>query len=75
MDGGYTKNIKHFKFECPCKWNLIRICHSGKARYIGASKTFHLEDVVVAAFSVLLAPEEVVYLEDPYIPRTIVGYH
>lgn len=43
------------------------------APIIGATKKSHLEDAV-AALSVRLTPEEVTYLEEPYIPHQIVGF-
>lgn len=43
------------------------------APIIGATKISHLEDAV-AALSVNLTPEEVTYLEEPYIPHQIVGF-
>jgi len=43
------------------------------APIIGATKISHLEDAV-AALSVRLTPEEVTYLEEPYIPHQIVGF-
>ena len=43
------------------------------APIIGATKISHLEDAV-GAFAVKLSQEEVVYLEEPYVPHTIVGH-
>ncbi|MFS0881166.1 aldo/keto reductase [Metabacillus niabensis] len=43
------------------------------APIIGATKISHLEDAV-AALSVTLTPEEITYLEEPYIPHQIVGF-
>jgi aryl-alcohol dehydrogenase-like predicted oxidoreductase len=43
------------------------------APIIGATKISHLEDAV-GALAVRLAPEEVAYLEEPYIPHRIVGH-
>ena len=43
------------------------------APIIGATKISHLEDAV-GALSVKLAPEEVTYLEEPYVPHKIVGH-
>lgn len=43
------------------------------APIIGATKISHLEDAV-AALSVRLTPEEITYLEEPYIPHQIVGF-
>ncbi|MGE5494220.1 MAG: aldo/keto reductase [Burkholderiales bacterium] len=42
------------------------------APIIGVTKTRHLDDAV-AALSVKLSPEEVVFLEEPYIPHRVVG--
>lgn len=43
------------------------------APIIGATKTSHLEEAM-GAFSVKLSNEEVVYLEEPYVPHRIVGH-
>ena len=43
------------------------------APIIGATKTSHLEDAV-GALSVQLIPEEVAYLEAPYVPHPLVGH-
>ena len=43
------------------------------APIVGATKISHLEDAV-AALSVSLTPEDVAYLEEPYVPHTIVGH-
>ena len=43
------------------------------APIIGATKITHLEDAV-GALSVKLTPEEVAYLEEPYVPHRIVGH-
>ena len=43
------------------------------APIIGATKIAHLEDAV-GALSVKLTPEEVAYLEEPYVPHRIVGH-
>ena len=43
------------------------------APIIGATKISHLEDAI-AALSVQLTPEEVAYLEEPYVPHRIVGH-
>jgi aryl-alcohol dehydrogenase-like predicted oxidoreductase len=42
------------------------------APIIGATKISHLEDAV-GALSVQLAPDEVTYLEEPYVPHAVVG--
>ena len=39
---------------------------------VGATKISHLEDAV-GALSVKLTPEEVAYLEEPYVPHRVVG--
>ena len=44
------------------------------APIVGATKITHLEDAV-GALSVKLSEEEVVHLEDPYVPHRIVGHH
>ena len=43
------------------------------APIIGATKISHLESAV-GALSVELSPEEVAYLEEPYVPHAIVGH-
>ena len=43
------------------------------APIVGATKISHLEDAV-GALSVKLIQEEVVYLEEPYVPHPIVGH-
>src|SRR5205823_6596202 len=43
------------------------------APIVGATKVTHLEDAV-GALSVQLSPEEVAYLEEPYVPHRIVGH-
>ena len=42
------------------------------APIVGATKTTHLEDAV-GALSVKLTPEDVAYLEEPYVPHRVVG--
>ncbi|CAM3366876.1 aldo/keto reductase [Paenibacillus taichungensis] len=44
------------------------------APIVGATKISHLEDAV-AALSVELTPEEVAYMEEPYVPHTIKGHN
>lgn len=44
------------------------------APIIGATKISHLEGAV-GALSVKLMPEEVAFLEEPYVPHSIVGHH
>jgi 1-deoxyxylulose-5-phosphate synthase len=43
------------------------------APIVGATKIFHLEEAI-SAFAVKLTPEDVTYLEEPYIPHRIVGH-
>ncbi len=43
------------------------------APIIGATKITHLEEAV-GALSVKLTPQEVTYLEEPYVPHRIVGH-
>jgi aryl-alcohol dehydrogenase-like predicted oxidoreductase len=42
------------------------------APIVGATKTTHLEDAV-GALAMKLTPEEVAYLEEPYVPHPVVG--
>jgi len=42
------------------------------APIVGATKLSHLEDAV-GALAVRLAPEDVAYLEEPYVPHKVVG--
>ena len=43
------------------------------APIVGATKQSHLEDAV-AALEVQLIPEEIAFLEEPYIPHQVVGF-
>jgi aryl-alcohol dehydrogenase-like predicted oxidoreductase len=43
------------------------------APIIGATRISHLEDAI-AALSVALTPEEITFLEEPYVPHRIVGF-
>ncbi|HEX5690530.1 MAG TPA: aldo/keto reductase, partial [Roseiflexaceae bacterium] len=43
------------------------------APIVGATKISHLEDAV-GALDVKLTPEEVAYLEEPYVPHPIIGH-
>ena len=43
------------------------------APIIGATKLSHLDDAV-AALAVQLSPEEIAFLEEPYVPHRIVGH-
>lgn len=40
---------------------------------IGATKILHLEDAI-AALKVELSPEEITYLEEPYVPHPVLGF-
>jgi aryl-alcohol dehydrogenase-like predicted oxidoreductase len=40
---------------------------------VGASKPNHLEDAV-ASLDVKLTPEEVAFLEEPYVPHEVIGF-
>ncbi|MGB4374094.1 MAG: aldo/keto reductase, partial [Defluviitoga tunisiensis] len=42
------------------------------APIVGATKITHLEDAV-GAIAVKLTPDEITYLEEPYVPHPIVG--
>jgi aryl-alcohol dehydrogenase-like predicted oxidoreductase len=42
------------------------------APVIGATKASHIEDAV-DALTVKLTPEEIIYLEEPYVPHKVVG--
>ncbi|MEK4879797.1 MULTISPECIES: aldo/keto reductase [Paenibacillus] len=44
------------------------------APIIGATKTSHLEDAV-NALSITLTSEEIAFLEEPYVPHSIVGFN
>lgn len=41
---------------------------------IGTTKMSHLEDAV-AVLSIMLTPEEIVFLEEPYVPHRVVGFN
>jgi aryl-alcohol dehydrogenase-like predicted oxidoreductase len=43
------------------------------APIVGATKQQHLDDAV-AALALKLSPEEVVALEEPYVPHPVVGF-
>jgi aryl-alcohol dehydrogenase-like predicted oxidoreductase len=43
------------------------------APIIGATKMVHLEDAV-GALSVKLTPEEISFLEEPYVPHPVLGF-
>ncbi len=43
------------------------------APIIGATEIAHLEEAV-GALSVKLTPDDVAYLEEPYVPHRIVGH-
>lgn len=40
---------------------------------IGSTKISHIEDAV-AALSIKLTPEEIAYLEEPYVPHPVIGF-
>ena len=40
---------------------------------IGSTKMSHLEDAV-AALSITLTPEDIVFLEEPYLPHPVIGF-
>lgn len=44
------------------------------APIIGATKMSHLEDAV-AALSIKLTPDEITFLEDPYVPHPVLGFN
>src|SRR5579863_8614476 len=43
------------------------------APIVGATKPHHLEDAV-AALSIRMTPEEILALEDPYVPHPVLGF-
>ena len=43
------------------------------APIIGATKLSHLDDAV-GALAVTLTPDDVTYLEEPYVPHRIIGH-
>ncbi|MBK5187469.1 MAG: aldo/keto reductase [Gemmatimonadaceae bacterium] len=43
------------------------------APIVGASKPHHLDDAV-AALDVILTPEEIEFLEEPYVPHAVAGF-
>jgi aryl-alcohol dehydrogenase-like predicted oxidoreductase len=43
------------------------------APIVGATKPHHLEDAV-AALSLRLTPEEIAFLEEPYVPHPVIGH-
>lgn len=44
------------------------------APIIGATKMSHLDDAV-GALSIKLSPEDVAFLDEPYVPHPIVGHN
>ncbi|CEP79005.1 aldo/keto reductase [Defluviitoga tunisiensis] len=54
--------------------SLAWLLHKGpvNAPIVGATKITHLEDAV-GAIAVKLTPDEITYLEEPYVPHPIVG--
>ncbi|UOF91205.1 aldo/keto reductase [Fodinisporobacter ferrooxydans] len=43
------------------------------APIIGATKSHHLDDAV-AALSIKLTPEEILFMEEPYVPHPVLGF-
>jgi aryl-alcohol dehydrogenase-like predicted oxidoreductase len=41
---------------------------------IGATKMSHLEDAV-GALSISLKPEEIEFIEEPYVPHPVLGFN
>lgn len=54
--------------------SLAWLLHKGAAPIIGATKISNLEDVA-GAVNVQLTPEEMGYLEEPYVPHKVVGHN
>jgi aryl-alcohol dehydrogenase-like predicted oxidoreductase len=52
-------------------WLLSR--HGVTAPIVGASKPHHLEDAI-AALSLVLTPDEIAALEEPYVPHSVAGF-
>lgn len=50
------------------------LLHKGAAPIIGATKISNLEDVA-GAVNVRLTPEEMAYLEEPYVPHKVIGHN
>lgn len=48
------------------------LIHSVAAPIIGATKPQYLNDAA-EAFGIKLTPEDIAYLEEPYVPHPIVG--
>ena len=59
-----------------CKMSQIALAwHWAKgvaSPIIGATKAYYLDDAV-GALNVSLTPEDVAYLEEPYVPHPVVG--
>lgn len=47
---------------------------AGRARYPGASKLLHLEQLAGAALEIDLSADECAYLEAPYQPHPVLGH-
>ena len=46
--------------------------HQGAAPVVGATKPHHI-DGAVAACDLVLTPQEITAIEDPYVPHAVVG--
>jgi len=59
----------------PAQLALAWILHKSgiTSPIIGASKMLHLDDAI-AAMNIKLSPEDIAYLEEPYIPHRIAGH-
>jgi aryl-alcohol dehydrogenase-like predicted oxidoreductase len=40
---------------------------------VGATRPHHLEDAV-AALAITLTPEEIKFMEEAYVPHTVIGF-
>ena len=54
--------------EISIAWLLTKVA----APVVGATKKHHV-DGAVAAVDIELSPEEIAYLEEPYVPHKLVG--
>ena len=54
--------------EVSLAWLLTKVT----APVVGATKLHHIEGAAKAA-DLLLTPEEIAYLEEPYVPHNLVG--
>src|SRR5690606_36350677 len=59
----------------PAQTGLAWLLHKpgGAAPIIGATKMHHLDDAL-GALSIELSPEEMAFLEEPYVPHPILGH-